>query len=101
MLFTLCGQAQQKASKQNQKKSSLLLKKGLEKAEEGNIDAAVSFFNQSIELNPLNESSLLSLADLMYQMEFVGTMFEHRLVSSAGAARNHERKYKSNSSADL
>lgn len=69
MLFTLCGQAQQKASKQNQKKSSLLLKKGLEKAEEGNFDAAVSFFNQSIELNPLNESSLLSLADLMYQMK--------------------------------
>jgi outer membrane protein OmpA-like peptidoglycan-associated protein len=69
MLFTLCGQAQQKASKQNQKKSSLLLKKGLEKAEEGNVDAAVSFFNQSIELNPLNESSLLSLADLMYQMK--------------------------------
>lgn len=69
MLFAHYSNAQQKVSKQSQKKSNEFLKKGLEKVEEGNVEAAVSFLSQSIDLNPQNQASLLSLADLKYQVK--------------------------------
>lgn len=69
LLLACYGTAQQKITKQNQKKSAQFLRMGLESQDQGKLDVATAHFGQSISFDPFNKSAWLAFADLKYQMK--------------------------------
>lgn len=69
LLIAAFVNAQQKISKQNQKKSTEFLKKGMESVDQGNLDAASFYFGRAIYFNAFNKSAWLAFADLKYQLK--------------------------------